>query len=64
MIQGMPDGFPVVGLHMQSYIRPMSQDEMVDHFLQFRGKELTRGGVERVLETYHIVKGRGSTRPC
>ena len=53
--QGMPEGFPAAGLHMQSYIRAM-QPDMVELFLQFRGKELTRGGLERVTETYHIAK--------
>ena len=46
-----------MGVDMQSYIRTMSQDEMVELFLQFRGWQgAYRGGVGRVAETYHIAK--------
>ena len=46
-----------MGVDMQSYIRTMSQDEMVELFLPFRGWQgAYRGGVERVVETYHIAK--------
>ena len=39
----MLESFPAVGLHMQpgSYIRTMSQDEMVELLLQFRARSLS-----------------------
>ena len=44
------------GEHVQQFIRHMDQDEFVDLFLHFRGKKLSRGGVERALETYYLAK--------
>ncbi|CAE7883298.1 hmgA [Symbiodinium microadriaticum] len=58
VVQGMPRGFPAVGIHVQSCspIPAPCPKTRWWSFPQFRGKELTRGGVERVLETYHIAK--------
>ena len=53
----MPAEFPVVGDHVQQFVRHMDQDEFVELFPHFRGKTLSRGGgVERALETYYLAK--------
>ena len=51
-----PEPFPHVSRYVSSLLGGLSVQEVAQLFDVFRGKPLTRAGVERALECYIIVK--------
>ena len=53
---GMPFAFPHVSMQAASMARNIKLKELLEVFCQFLDKKLTRGAVERVIESYALAK--------